>query len=298
MVKLILVLGDQLSADIAALKAADKSSDIVVMAEVADEAAYVPHHPKKIALIFAAMRKFADALCSEGWTVAYRRLDEPGAGSITGELLRRAEEFGTSRVTVTEPGEWRLIEALRDCPLDVEILEDDRFVATHAEFEAWAEGRKQLRMEYFYREMRRKTGLLMEGDQPVEGKWNFDHENRKPASADLFARGPLRCEPDTTTREVLDLVARRFGNSFGSLEPFWFATDRVGALAALDHFIAHHLAEFGAYQDAMLTEDRFLHHSLISFYINVGLLGPLEVCQRVAAEYEAGRAPINSAEGY
>lgn len=160
--RLVLVLGDQLTETLSALAQADKARDTVVMAEVADEAAYVRHHPKKIALIFAAMRKFAHALEQDGWTVAYTQLDDTdNAGSIVGELLRRAAQTGASEVLATEPGEWRLIDKLKYAPLKVHLLPDDRFLATHAEFEAWAEGRKALRMEYFYREMRRKTGLLV-----------------------------------------------------------------------------------------------------------------------------------------
>ncbi|MGR3493365.1 MAG: cryptochrome/photolyase family protein [Shimia sp.] len=299
MVKLVLVLGDQLTPTAAALKAADKATDVVVMAEVGDEASYVPHHPKKIAFLFAAMRKFAEALRGDGWDVRYTRIDDPDASdSICGELLRRAEETGADGVIATEPGEFRLIEALRHCPLKVELLEDDRFLATHAEFDAWAEGRKELRMEWFYRDMRRKTGLLMEGDKPAGGKWNFDHENRKPGSSDLFAREPLKHEPDEVMREVLDTVAARFGNNFGALEPFWFATDAEGAGKTLDYFIEHLLPSFGDYQDAMVEDDRFLYHSLLSLYINAGLLDPLEVCRRVEQAWKDGDAPINAAEGY
>lgn len=299
MTRLVLVLGDQLTPTVAALREADRESDVVVMAEVMDEASYVPHHPKKIALFFAAMRKLARRLEDGGWTVAYTRLDDPdNAGSITGELLRRAGEFGATRVIATEPGEWRLIEALHDCPLDVTLHEDDRFIASHAEFGRWAEGRKQLRMEWFYREMRRKTGLLMDGDAPAGGKWNFDHDNRKPASDDLFRAGPPGFEPDETVKEVLKLVEDRFPDNFGALRPFRFATDPVQAGEALDHFIAHHLADFGTYQDAMLSGDRFLHHALLSAYMNIGLLDPLEVCRRAETEWREGRAPLNSVEGF
>lgn len=178
--RLVLVLGDQLSPTLAALRRADKARDMIVMAEVATETRYVPHHPKKIALILAAMRKFADRLRAEGWRVAYARLDDPrNAGSIPGELLRRASETGATRVLATRPGEWRLIAALEAMPLALDLLEDDRFVASHADFDHWADGRKQLRMEYFYREMRQRTGLLMEGGAPAGGKWNFDHDNRQ-----------------------------------------------------------------------------------------------------------------------
>ena len=297
--RLVLVLGDQLTETLSALAQADKARDTVVMAEVADEAAYVPHHPKKIALIFAAMRKFAHALEQDGWTVAYTQLDDTdNAGSIVGELLRRAAQTGASEVLATEPGEWRLIDKLKYAPLKVHLLPDDRFLATHAEFEAWAEGRKALRMEYFYREMRRKTGLLMEGDQPAGGKWNFDHDNRKAAPEDVTVDGPLRFDPDATTREVLELVQARFGDNFGALEPFWFATTRAEALQALDHFIANALPRFGDYQDAMLNESEFLYHAILSPYLNIGLLNVTEICEAAANAYAAGHAPINAAEGF
>ncbi|UOA22321.1 (6-4) photolyase [Sulfitobacter pontiacus] len=297
--RLVLVLGDQLTETLSALAQADKARDTVVMAEVADEAAYVRHHPKKIALIFAAMRKFAHALEQGGWTVAYTQLDDTdNAGSIVGELLRRAAQTGASEVLATEPGEWRLIDKLKYAPLKVHLLPDDRFLATHAEFEAWAEGRKALRMEYFYREMRRKTGLLMEGDQPAGGKWNFDHDNRKAAPEDVTVDGPLRFDPDATTREVLELVQARFGDNFGALEPFWFATTRAEALQALDHFIANALPRFGDYQDAMLNENEFLYHAILSPYLNIGLLNVTEICEAAADAYASGHAPINAAEGF
>jgi len=297
--RLVLVLGDQLSEGVAALAAADKARDVVVMAEVGDEASYVPHHPKKIAFLFAAMRKFAARLRAAGWTVAYAEIDDTeNAQSICGELLRRAEQFGASEVLATEPGEWRLIEALRSCPMKVHLLEDDRFLASHAEFETWAKGRKELRMEYFYREMRRKTDLLMEGDAPSGGKWNFDHDNRKPAPDAIRRAGPKRFAPDATTEAVLDLVERRFSNHFGTLRPFWFATDREGALEALDEFVADALPSFGDFQDAMLADDRFLYHSVISMYLNAGLLHWREVCEAAEAAWRSGHAPINAAEGF
>ncbi|MEM6557149.1 MAG: cryptochrome/photolyase family protein, partial [Pseudomonadota bacterium] len=163
---------------------------------------------------------------------------------------------------------------------------------------AWASGRKQLRMEYFYREMRRKTGLLMESDQPAGGKWNYDSENRKPAKGDLFMPAPLRTPPDDITKDVLALVSDRFNDHFGDLEPFWFGVTRTQAQAALDYFIDNALANFGDYQDAMLEGEKFLYHSLLSLYLNAGLLDPLEICERVEQAYRDGRAPLNAAEGF
>jgi deoxyribodipyrimidine photolyase-related protein len=297
--RLVLVLGDQLSADISSLRAADKSRDTVVMAEVADETTYVKHHPKKIALIFAAMRKFAAQLRDAGWQVAYTQLDDTGnTGSIVGEILRRADQTGVSDVLVTEPAEWRLLNILKEAPLRVRILQDDRFIASHRDFDDWTKGRKQLRMEYFYRDMRRKTGFLMDGDAPAGGKWNFDHDNRKPAPEEIGFEGPLRFEPDAVVAEVLDLVEARFSDHFGDLRPFWFATTREEALQELDHFIEHALPHFGDFQDAMLNDNRFLYHAVLSPYLNIGLLEPLEVCVAVVRAYEQGHAPINAAEGF
>lgn len=297
--RLVLVLGDQLSEGLSALREADKERDIVVMAEVVEEATYVTHHPKKIALVLAAMRQFATRLSRAGWDVRYAQLDDTeNAGSIVGELLRRAEETGASEVLATEPGEWRLINKLKHAPMKIHILPDDRFIASHQMFADWAEGRKQLRMEYFYREMRRKTGLLMDGDKPTGDKWNFDHDNRKPAPDDVSFDGPLRFEPDEIVQEVLALVQARFGDHFGTLDPFWFATTRAQALEALEHFISNALAKFGDFQDAMLSENRFLYHAVISAYINIGLLDPLEVCEKVAEAYAQDDVPINAAEGF
>lgn len=297
--RLVLVLGDQLTPSVAALQKADKTRDIVVMAEVADEASYVSHHPKKIALIFAAMRKFAASLREVGWDVRYTQLDDTeNTGSIPGELLRRADETGATEVLATEPGEFRLIEALQDAPLKLELLEDNRFIASHADFEDWAEGRKSLRMEYFYRKMRRKTGLLMNGNEPEGGKWNYDHENRKPAPDEVSFNGPMQFTPNETTQEVLDLVEARFGDSFGTLRPFWYATDRTQARRALTHFIKHALPCFGDYQDAMLDRNRFLYHAVLSAYMNIGLLDPLEVCQAAEEARRAEEAPLNAVEGF
>ncbi len=297
--RLILILGDQLTLGLPMLAAADPLQDTIVMAEVRAEGTYVPHHPQKIALILSAMRKHAAALQAQGFRVAYTSLDDPAnTHAITGELIRRASETGATQVWAMEPGEWRLMQALDALPLPVKIWPDTRFIASKGDFAAWAEGRKQLRMEWFYRDMRRKTGLMMQGDQPVGGQWNYDHDNRKPAKADLFRPHPPRFDPDTTTQEVLDLVAREFPSNFGRLTPFGWATDRAGALLAMDHFISHALPLFGDYQDAMLAGDATLYHSLLSPYINVGLLDPLEVCRAAEAAWQAGRVPVNAAEGF
>ncbi len=301
--RLVLVLGDQLSPEIAALRAAERSRDVVLMAEVDEEATYVPHHKKKIAFSFSAMRHFAEELSESGWTVDYIKWGEGSdKGSITAELEAAAERHGCERIVVTEPGEWRLLkalEALRDraaVPLD--IREDDRFLCSKTDFAHWAKGRKQLRMENFYRTMRRQTGLLMDGDEPTGGRWNFDSENRKPPKKGLVFPGPRRYAPDGITKEVLGLVDRSFANHFGALGDFWFATTRDEAQRAFDHFTKTALAQFGDYQDAMLGDEPFLFHAVIGLYLNAGLLDALTICRQVEGCYREGQVPLNAAEGF
>lgn len=297
--RLILVLGDQLSSDVAALRTADKARDVVVMAEVLGEARAVRHHPQKIALIFAAMRHFADDLRAMGWQVTYTRLDDAqNTQAIGSELLRHATRLGATSVLATTPGDWRLRAELEALPLPVTLLPDDRFLCPPEVFDAWAEGRKELRMEWFYREMRRRTGLLMDGEKPAGGQWNFDHDNRKPAKADLLRPPPPRFAPDAVTAEVLALVAARFPDHFGTIDGFGWPVTRDQALAALAHFTAHALPRFGDEQDAMLAGDPWVSHSLLSSSLNLGLLSPMEVCFAVEAEWRAGRVPVNAAEGF
>ncbi|GIT90788.1 deoxyribodipyrimidine photo-lyase [Jannaschia pagri] len=297
--RLILVLGDQLSDGLSALREGDPNTDTVVMAEVQAEADYVPHHPKKIAFLFSAMRKHAARLAEAGWTVRYTKLDDPeNSQSIVGELLRAAEATGATEVLATEPGEFRLIAALEEAPLPVHMFPDDRFLASHREFEAWAEGRKELRMEWFYREMRRKTGLLMEGDKPAGGKWNYDHDNRKPPKSGLDVTPPRAFTPDETVTEVLELVRTRFGNRYGSLDDFTWATDVTQARHALAQFINKNLPTFGDFQDAMVLGEPFMFHAHLSFYINAGLLGWREVCDAAEQAWKDGKAPLNAVEGF
>jgi deoxyribodipyrimidine photolyase-related protein len=300
---LILVLGDQLTPSLSSLAAGDPRQDRVLMAELHDEATYVRHHKKKIAFLFSAMRHFAEELRALGWTVDYVKLDDPdNQGSFTAQVAHALAQHHPERIIVTEAGEWRVAEMFKrwqdELDLPVTILPDTRFIASIPEFLGWAEGRKQLRMEYFYRDMRRKTGLLMDGDQPEGGKWNYDAENRKAAGADLFMPTPKATAPDAITQDVLTLVEARFGNHFGDLAPFWYAVTRKDAEAALTAFVKNALPHFGDYQDAMLTGEPFLYHSLIAQYLNCGLLDPLRICQEVEAAYRAGHAPLNAAEGY
>ena len=300
---LIVLLGDQLSPTMSSLVGGDPQQDLVLMMEVHEEATYVRHHKKKIALCFSAMRHFAEELERQGWRVDYRALDaHDNRGTFSDELELAVRTHKPRAVIATAAGEWRVLQAMHTwtsrLDLPVQIRADSRFLCSVEEFAAWADGRKQLRMEYFYRDMRRKTGLLMKGDQPEGGRWNFDAENRKAAKLQLFMPEVLRFKPDALTREVIRLVAGRFGGHFGDLEPFWFAVTRADANRAFAHFLQAALPSFGDYQDAMLSQRPFMYHAVISMYLNCGLLDALDVCRRVADEYHAGRVPLNAAEGF
>jgi deoxyribodipyrimidine photolyase-related protein len=297
------VLGDQLSPGVSSLRGIDHSADIVLMAEVAAETDYVPHHKQKIAMVLSAMRHFAAELQGRGLRVKYVRLDDPlNSGSLAGEIARAAARFQADRVILCEPGEWRLLEDFRKLegalPCPVEIRSDDRFLSDREEFARWAQGRKAIRMEHFYREMRLRTGILMDGGVPAGGQWNYDAENRKPLPRDAFVPKRLRFEPDRTTREVMELVERRFGNNFGSLSDFGWPVTHAEAFAALDDFISNHLSSFGDYQDAMRDGAPFLHHSLIAPALNLGLLDPRQTCERAEDAWKRGIAPLNAVEGF
>ncbi|WAP68568.1 cryptochrome/photolyase family protein [Jiella pelagia] len=302
MAMLRFVLGDQLSRAISSLRDLGKG-DVVLVCEVADETRYVRHHKRKIAFLFAAMRHFAEDLRAEGVTVDYVALDDAAStGSFTEELRRAVQRHAPEAIVVTEPGEWRVRQMMEDwreeLDVPVEIRPDDRFLCSHERFRNWADGQKQLRMEYFYREMRKATGYLMEGDHPAGGKWNYDHSNREPLKRGIAPPDRPTYAPDAITRQVLDLVAGRFGNHFGSLDDFDYPVSRADALHYLDWFVAEALPEFGTYQDAMRQGAPLLFHSHVSALINCGLIDPREACDRAEAAFRDGKAPLNAVEGF
>jgi len=298
-----LILGDQLSPEISSLKDADKSRDIILLCEVFDEAVYVKHHQKKIAFLFSAMRHFAASLSDAGWNVDYVRLDQDGnSHSFSGEVARAVERHAPESVIATFASEWRVLTEMRDwentLPCAVELRDDDRFYCSLDEFANWADGRKQLRMEYFYRELRRKTGILMSGNDPIGGQWNYDAENRGRAPDGLEVPKHTSFVPDDITNEVLNLVEDRFGDHFGKLRPFEFAVTHEQAAYVLDRFIAERLPLFGTYQDAMVEGEPFMFHAHIGLYLNCGLLSPQQAIIAAENAYHAGAAPLNATEGF
>jgi deoxyribodipyrimidine photolyase-related protein len=294
--------GDQLSLSLNMLADARPGEDHVLMGELAAEATHVPHHLQKIALIFAAMRHFAAELEQAGHRVFYHRYDpDSPVRSFTDLLRAHLEQHRIEEIVLTRPGEWRVWDEFgrleQELGVPVRLHEDNRFLADPERFAYWARGRKTLRMEFFYREMRRETGLLMDGEQAVGGQWNFDAENRRKWNGKPPAAAPMRFSPDAITREVLELVARNF-DGFGQLDGFDWAVTSAEARRALAHFVATGLPWFGDYQDALPDDEDYLFHSRLSAYMNIGLLDPIEVCRAVEDAWRAGTVPLNAAEGY
>jgi deoxyribodipyrimidine photolyase-related protein len=302
---LLFILGDQLDARAAGFDDAEPARDCVLMAEVRAEATRVWSSKPRTAFFLAAMRQFAERLRSTGFSVDYHRITEADGPASLGDALERAVvRLRPERIVVTHPGEYGVLAELRAAaaragvPLDVR--EDRHFLCSPGEFAAHAAGRRQLRLEYFYREMRRRTGVLMDGDDPAGGAFNFDAENRK-----AFGReGPGRIDPprgftpDAITRSAIDDVRRTFPEAPGSLEAFDWPVTRADALAALDGFIADHLPRFGDHQDAMWAGEPWLHHSRLAAALNVKLLDPREVIAAAEDAYRRGAAPLASAEGF
>ena len=303
MTALRVVLGDQCTAGLSSLEDLDPSCDVVLMAEVMKECTYVPHHPKKIVLILSAMRHFARALEARGVRVEYVRLDDPdNTGSFRGEVLRACARHQPSRIVVTEPGEWRVLEDMRTwheaAGIECDIRDDTRFLYRIQDFRAWARGRGAFRMETFYRAMRLQTGLLMDGTEPEGGRWNYDPENRKPLPRAVAAPPPPRFPPDAITRDVMALVAERFPTHFGDVDGFALPVTNRDARLALADFVENRLAQFGDWQDAMRAGEGVLFHALISTSMNTGLLDPLEACRAAEAAFRMGLAPLNAVEGF
>ncbi len=300
---LIVIFGDQLSLNISSLTDCNKDTDIILMCEVVHEATFVKHHKKKIAFLFSAMRHFALELEHQGYAVHCVKLNDPeNTQSFDGEVERAVKKFKCQKIILTEPSEYRVLDNVKlwqnTFNIIVEIRDDNRFLCTHIEFADWANKHKQVRMEFFYREMRKKYHILMDYDKPEGGEWNYDSENRKPPSDNLKIPKPFYTEPDAITLEVIDLVAEKFSTHFGSLDNFYFAVTREQALQVLDKFIAERLVNFGDYQDAMVQNEPWLYHSHISFYINCGLLNPLECIEAVQKAYYEKQVPLNATEGF
>jgi deoxyribodipyrimidine photolyase-related protein len=302
---LVIVLGDQLDAESSAFDDFDAGRDAVWMAEVTDESTHVWSSQPRIALFLAAMRHFAAVLRGAGRSLHYASLDAPdNRGSLAAQLSADIERLQPQRLVVAAPGDWRVLQALRGVAeaycLPLDVREDRHFFCSVREFAAHARGRKSLRLEYFYREQRVRHRVLMDGDQPIGGEWNFDAENRESFGAEGPGRVPPRSrfEPDGITREVIALVREHFAGHPGSLDQFAWPVTREQAQQALYRFIDERLPHFGRHQDAMWPGEPWLYHAHIAAALNLKLIHPREAVAAAEAAYHAGRAPLASVEGF
>jgi deoxyribodipyrimidine photolyase-related protein len=302
---LVIVLGDQLDAESSVFDGFDPGLDMVWMAEVAEESTHVWSSKQRIVVFLSAMRHFAQEVRTRGWPLHYVRLDEAGnRGTLAAELTAAIAQMPPAALVVTAPGDWRVLQALRGTAraagLPLDIRDDRHFFSTVREFAAHAGARSQLRLEYWYRELRKKNGILMEGGKPVGGRWNFDEDNRETFGRDGPGALPPRVafEPDDTTRDVLALVDTRFADHPGSLRTFNWPVTRGQALQALDVFIRDRLPLFGRYEDAMWHGEAWLYHSQLSSSLNLKLLTAREVVLAAGAAFHAGTAPLAAVEGF
>ena len=306
---LIIVLGDQLDLEASAFDGFDAATDAVWMAEVAEESTHVWSSKPRTALFLAAMRHFALALQAAHRPLHYTRLEAPAnCGSLAAQLQADILRLKPACLVMTAPGDWRVLQALKAVAaanhLPLEIREDRHFFSSIREFAAHAQGRKSLRMEYFYREQRKRHAVLMQGDgqgdQPVGDQWNFDADNREAFGAAGPGAVPPRTafEPDAVTREVIALVNSRFAHHPGRLDSFAWPVTRAQALQSLQAFIRERLPLFGRYQDAIWPGDPWLYHAHLSAALNLKLLNPREVVAAAEAAYRDGHAPLASVEGF
>ena len=293
----IWVLGDQLNPDQSALASARPEDCRVLLLESSSVLEQRAYHAQKMVLVWSAMRHFAADLRDQGWTVDYIQTE-----TFSSALLAWIQEQGIQELRLMEPvdrGFRRSIERL-SLPIPIHWIQSNAFLWSREDFAAWAGRYKQLRMELFYREGRKRFGVLMEAaDSPLGGQWNYDQENRKPPTKGLSGPAPLWFEPDAVTAAVIEKVEglqERHGLP-GVAQPFRWAVNRQQALQVLDHFISSRLSGFGPYQDAMVSGEPTLWHALLSPYLNLGLLHPLEVIQRLEREGLERQVPLAGLEG-
>lgn len=300
---LCLILGDQLNRNSLLFEGFDPQQDLLWMAEVLQESTYVPSNKQRSLLFIAAMRHFAQDLSADNLPLLYYPLEQqlPHFSAALDECLKH---YSPERLRVVLPGDYRVLQAFKAyaarLTLPLEILPDNHFIAKPGEFSAWQKGKKQLRMEYWYRQLRKRTGILMQGGAPEGGDWNYDHDNRG-----TFGRaGPGLREPelmfamDEITQIAKRSIEQYFPDNPGELVTFGWPVTRIQALELLVFFIRARLPQFGEYQDAMWTHEPWLYHSRLSAALNLKLLSPMEVILAAEQAYQRGDAPLNSVEGF
>lgn len=300
--RIILILGDQLDEAHPALSQFNPQTDILLMVESSHEANYVWSHKARIAIFLSAMRHFADSLSKKGYPLKYIKESEL---SLVENVRNQIAQHQATHLIFVTPGEWRLkvqlVSLAKEFGVDLIVLEDSHFYCACDEFKAWAGDKKELRLEYFYRYMRKKHGLLMNKDgTPEGGQWNFDDQNRRPFSKQGpgLIPPPMSFEHDPITLEVISYVETKYKDHPGSLKSFGWAVTRAQSLEALHYFVRHRLGNFGMFQDAMWEKTPFGWHSILSASLNLKLLNPREVINEVLKAYKEDGLDLATVEGF
>jgi len=307
--RLYIILGDQLDKNSLIFDGidgdVDLKNDCFWMAEVKEEAKHVWSHKQRIALFLSAMRHFAEELKAKKLPLIYLALGKHEFNSLAEALANTIETEQPEEVWCVRPGDYRVSKSLVDtCKrLDTPYkqLNDQHFLSTPKEFKEWAGDKKQLRLEYWYRELRKKYHILMEDEKtPLGGKWNYDQSNRKSFKKDGPESIPetLSWEIDKITQTVIDLVNTTYPGHPGKLDVLHWPINTKQAEQALNRFFEECLENFGDYQDAMWTDEPFLNHSLISSALNLKLIHPLQVIQTAEMHHREKGAPLAAVEGF
>ena len=283
MKRILYIPFDQLHTDYGVLKDSDPKNDLVVMVQSQRMTTGRDWHPQRLYFLISSARNFAARLGELGYEVRY----EKAATTVAG-LLKVKQEFADLPIYSAYPSSFRMFESLSE--FGVNFVENDFFLTSRSDFNLWAERQKNFLMENFYRAQRLRLGILMQGRDPVGGQWNFDKENRLPPPKNYSWPEYFKNEANSIDQDV--------AKELGIQVPQTWATTQVGASLALAHFISHSFANFGPYEDAMADDSWALHHSILSPYLNNGLLHPSEVIFAALKAFESGAIPLESCEAF
>lgn len=299
-----LILGDQLNSEHTWLSSVDPNITYMLM-ELRSETDYVVHHIQKVLGFFAAMRNFRDQLKSQGHRVIYLALNDPeNKQSFSSNIKQIVIEQEFQRFEYQLPDEYRLDQELKSLSsalqIPVKVYDSEHFFTERSTLADLFHGKKSCLMESFYRKMRLNYDILMEGDKPLTGQWNYDHDNRKKIPKGHRVTPPLLFQNDLS--ELHDLVIKEQIKTIGYCDPkrFIWPISRIQSLQLLDFFVSECLPLFGTFEDAMTVQSWSVYHSRLSFALNVKMLSPQEVINAAVRSWEerSDEISFNQLEGF
>lgn len=262
-------------------------------------------HKQKLWLHRASMKRFESALQKKGYKTTYLDYD-PASDSLHRHLKKILDSApkSTRELATIEPIDFilekRLKRACRQLSVKCEFLPSPQFINTAEENKNYRAGKKRWFMADYYKFQRRRLNILMEDDAPVGGKWSFDDDNRKKVPKKLLGEIPpqLQLKRDAIDSEAIDYIENRFPNNPGSLDTLYYPTSHATAKKWLKHFLANRLENFGAYEDAIVENESWLWHSVLTPPLNIGLLTPDQIVNETLKFADENTVPINSLEGF